>query len=336
MDTLKDLELISQAAGVRVDYTQGGGGNTSAKLDDTRMAVKASGFQLKQITPKTGFVVVNYKNIKAYHEGVDISVEKDYEKESSQTTNDNILDYEDLPRLRPSVEAGFHSILKKFVIHTHSVYANILTCSNEGHKKADEIFGSLNYKYIWMPYIDPGFRLTIEMLRMSKELGATPDIIFMENHGLIVTSDDAAACVTLHDDVNNIIREKLGLTAAFPEVTVTPVSEGVYKSGTVYLQEYVKANKVTAQLFSDIILYPDQLVYLNGSADKMDINNETGEITYTTVQKEAQTIEETLAAYIFVIDKIKQLGMNIHTMGEAGVNFINNWESEKYRKSLAK
>ncbi len=41
---LDDYARLSQSAGARMDYVQGGGGNTSVKLDDTYMAVKASGF----------------------------------------------------------------------------------------------------------------------------------------------------------------------------------------------------------------------------------------------------------------------------------------------------
>ncbi|NMA66786.1 MAG: class II aldolase/adducin family protein, partial [Clostridiaceae bacterium] len=56
----KELEAISQYAGKRIDYVQGGGGNTSVKLNDEFMAVKASGYKLSQITENEGYVVVNY------------------------------------------------------------------------------------------------------------------------------------------------------------------------------------------------------------------------------------------------------------------------------------
>lgn len=70
-EQIKDLERISKAAGKSPDFVQGGGGNTSVKLDDELMAVKASGYMLKDISPTDGYVVVNYKKIKEYHESVD-------------------------------------------------------------------------------------------------------------------------------------------------------------------------------------------------------------------------------------------------------------------------
>ena len=37
----------------------------------------------------------------------------------------------------------------------------------------------------------------------------------------------------------------------------------------------------------------------------------------------------------FVMEHIRKAGYELSTMGEAAKKFIANWESEKYRKSLA-
>ena len=50
-----------------------------------------------------------------------------------------------LADLRPSVEAGFHSILKTFVVHTHSVYANLAACSTACRPIAAQAFAGANY-----------------------------------------------------------------------------------------------------------------------------------------------------------------------------------------------
>ena len=49
----------------------------------------------------------------------------------------------------------------------------------------------------------------------------------------------------------------------------------------------------------------------------------------------AQVIAETLTAVVFICDTIRRAGYTLSTMGEAAKAFIANWESEKYRKSLA-
>ncbi|NLN66180.1 MAG: class II aldolase [Clostridiaceae bacterium] len=342
-ERLKDLEKISQAVGHRPDLVQGGGGNTSVKLDDTLMAVKASGFKLKDITPTEGYVVVNYKNIRDYHQNVDLSQNRDYEKESGEFVRANIVSMDGLKQLRPSVEAGFHSLLKKLVIHTHPVYANIICCSQDGNTLADEVFKNKEYGYIWIPYINPGFMLTIamkqEIERYTQEHGRFPQVIFMENHGLVVTADSADDCIALHEDVNETIRNYFNMDRSFPEVRLE-AAEGGFISKTRYLQDYFKGREVTPDFFDNTVLYPDQLVYLNGNIavnftnQKLNINTSTGEIRYLTNEKEALTMEETLLGFIYVVENIAKNNLSLKTMSETQTYFIRNWESEKYRKSL--
>jgi rhamnose utilization protein RhaD (predicted bifunctional aldolase and dehydrogenase) len=161
---LKKLEQISQAVGNDPDITQGGGGNTSVKLDNRLMAVKASGFRLKDITSENGFVVVDYSRIKEYHKSVNTSEEKDYDTDSANFIKECIVEINGIKPLKPSVEAGFHSLLDKYVIHTHSVYANIICCAENGKDLVDLIFKGKNFSYIWIPYINPGFSLTMSIL----------------------------------------------------------------------------------------------------------------------------------------------------------------------------
>lgn len=341
---LKDLEQISQAVGNSPDLVQGGGGNTSVKLDDTRMAVKASGFKLKEITPTEGYVVVNYKNIREYHQNVDLSENRDYEKESGEFVRASIIPMEGLKPLRPSVEAGFHSILMKHVIHTHPVYANMICCSKNGKELAQTIFAAKDYGFVWIPYINPGFMLTLAMLqeisKYQRVMGKFPQVIFMENHGLVVTADIADAAISLHEDVNRTIREYFRMVEPFPEVRIEPMEDGTFRSKTQYLTDYFKGRDITLSFFDDTALYPDQLVYLNGNIavnetnQKLNIHTATGEILYKTNEKEALTMEETLLGFIFVVESIRKNNLPLKTMSDKETDFIRNWESEKYRKSL--
>lgn len=342
---LMELELISKAVGERADYVQGGGGNTSVKLDGEKMAVKASGFKLKQITPREGYVVVNYRNITEYYSTVDLSTDTDFEKESVEFVKQNVLELEGLAKLRPSVEAGFHSILKKYVIHTHPVYANILCCSRNGRELTERIFAGREYATAWIPYINPGFCLTLkikeEIARCREKTGKFPEVIFMENHGLIVSADDSARCIALHQEVNDAIKSFLGIRADYPQISIVPAAGDTWVSHTAYLKEFFTENKVGNEYF-DNILCPDQLVYLSGSIclsgleGKMNINTATGEILYKTTRAEALTLEETLLAFLYVMTEIRKNGLELKVMSPAEVDFIRNWESEAYRRSLVK
>lgn len=343
---LKELEAISKAVGGRIDYVQGGGGNTSVKLNDELMAVKASGFRLNQLTTTEGFVVVNFRNIRAYYETVDLSQDVDFEKESVETAKKNVAALEGLKPLRPSVEAGFHSIMRKYVVHTHPVYANILCCSGEGAKAAEAIFGDREYAYLWIPYINPGFCLTLRIMEEIKKCmevrGKYPEVIFMENHGLIVTADDCGRALELHEEVNGLVRRHFGIEDEYPEIRLEKVKDDEYISRTEFLADFFHNWKIDPGFFDRYSLYPDQLVYLNsslsvdGPENKLKVDTKKGELIYRTNYSEALTIEETLLGYCYVMDSVEKYGLTVKTMSERDVDFIKNWESEAYRKSLVK
>ena len=340
-NTIKDLIEISQYAGNRVDYTQGGGGNTSVKGEGGIMLIKASGFRLTDIAETTGFVAVDGQKIRDYYSSVDLSVEKDYEKESAEVSKSSTVDLEGIQTLRPSVEVGFHAILKKYVIHTHSVYANLLTCAIRGEELAEKIFEGADFGYIFLPYINPGFPLTLKMSDAIDEYKSSnskyPEVIFMKNHGLVITADTIERVIALHTDVNERIRSYFGLADDFRAVTLVK-EEDKYVSKTPVVKAFVEKYGLSKDFLDKYPLYPDQLVYLNNilahAPEKLSADN--GVVSYKTEIKEAQTLEETLSAYVFIISTLKDKGLDISTMSEKEVYFINNWEAEKYRRSVAK
>ncbi len=337
---IKDLIEISQYAGDRADYTQGGGGNTSVKVfENGSMLIKASGYRLVDISENTAFVAVDKNKIQNYYESVDLSVEKDYEKESAEVSKNSVITIANMPTLRPSVEVGFHAILKKYVIHTHSVYANILTCSQEGEQLAEKLFKGKDFGFIFLPYINPGFELTLAMKNkidaFVKETGKYPEVIFMKNHGLVVTGDYIERVKAVNTDVNETIRKYFNLEDNFRAVKLVATENG-FVSDIDIVKNFVKENVLTKDLLDETPLYPDQLVYLNNilahSPNTMVAKD--GNVYYNTDIKQATTLEETLAAYIFVVTAVKNNGLTVSKMSEKEVYFINNWEAEKYRRSV--
>ena len=194
---LSEFARVSQAAGARADYVQGGGGNTSVKLPGGLMAIKASGFCLSDIRPDKAYAVLDGADLRNFYLTTEPSALADVEKEGSARAKANIRHIDGLADLRPSVEAGFHSILKTFVVHTHSVYANLAACSTACRPIAAQAFAGANYTWGWVPYTDPGANLTFairdELRRVEKETGKAPSVILMQNHGIIVHDDDPDA-----------------------------------------------------------------------------------------------------------------------------------------------
>lgn len=340
---IEELIKISHYAAANIGYIQGGGGNTSVKLDDNLMAVKASGCKLSQMEALEGYVVVDYKNIKEYFTVADIN-NPDFDSESGKQLQLSIRLQEGLKELRPSVEAGFHSVLKKYVIHTHSVYANLLCCSKEGKSLADKLFATMSY--LWLPYVDPGAKLTLMISDAIKNFGSVPDVIFMENHGVIVTADDADVAIALHEDVNTRIREYFKLSVEFPKVSLEEVlsEDGTLnyvKSASPYVKQFFEHNAKELVFIREKVLYPDQLVYLNNSIYKKDGSESDilftdGTVSYKISRKQAEVNEETLVAYLFVIQTIQENHLELVSMNFEQQAFILGWESEAYRKSMLK
>ena len=215
----------------------------------------------------------------------------------------------------------------------------ILTCSLEGESLAEKIFKDYDFGYVFLPYINPGFELTLAMKKAIdgyvKAKGKYPEVIFMKNHGLVVNSDDLERVKVLNETVNESIRTYFGLADNFRAVKLAKIADG-FVSETPIVCDFVKANGLTKDFLDEYPLYPDQLVYLNNilqfSPDKLNVEN--GKVYYNTDEKQATTLEETLAAYLFVITAVKDANLNISKMSEKEVYFINHWEAEKYRRSV--
>lgn len=346
---LENFSRVSKTVGGRNDYVQGGGGNTSVKLDGGMMGIKASGFCLKDIEVDKAYAVLDYEALRVFYGGSNPEDFEDVEKAGSTKAKEVTQVIEGLAQLRPSVEAGFHSILDTYVAHSHSVYANLAACCNECRDIVAKALEGADYTWGMVPYTDPGARLTFsirdELKRVEAETGKKPAAIFMVNHGLIAHHDDPDECLRIHEDVNNRIAAAFGLTGtSFPEVTVKEIEGGLYEAVCPFLTEQLKSGAFDEKFFLETPLYPDQMVFLIGSfafgkgtpaEDNCLCDVEEGKIVFNMAESKAQVIAETITAVVFIADTIKKNGKTLSTMGEAAKKFIANWESEKYRKSLA-
>jgi rhamnose utilization protein RhaD (predicted bifunctional aldolase and dehydrogenase) len=203
MPNLEQLVRISQMLGRSRYYVQGGGGNTSCEMGDLTY-VKGSGLSLADATDK-GFVPV-------FHDQVAAGLPKCTDEESYvDLVNQSVLrDGETYPR--PSIETGFHSFLGPVVLHSHSVWTNLLACSLEGQRLAQDILPNAT----WVTYARPGLPIALS-LQVAAKSGSS--IYILENHGLIVCDMSVDATWELHQSVNDCVRKALGFTSdAFDSV----------------------------------------------------------------------------------------------------------------------
>jgi len=334
----KCMKAISQYAGQRVDYVQGGGGNTSYKFDDKIMAIKASGYSLAEVEEENGYVTVNYSQIKDRYADISKKTNIDVEKETLNVNLQSISLLDNMENKRPSVEVGFHSYLPRAVVHTHSVYSNLICCCEEGYEIAEKIFHDSNLSYIFIPFINPGFKLSMHIKKETEDFkakrGKMPDLIFMESHGVIASNDDFKLAMNIHEKANRLIADYFH-TVDFPIANLESTDKG-FKSHTQFIKDFILEFNADEKYFNNNILYPDQMVYLSDNLGKtIQIDKKNGIITYEENKKKAIIHEEVILGVAYIISEITRIGLTQKWLCNEGIEFIRNWESEKYRASLA-
>ncbi|MBE0600930.1 MAG: class II aldolase/adducin family protein, partial [Firmicutes bacterium] len=177
---------MSHKYGSDARYVLAGGGNTSVKGNGV-LYVKASGTRLSDIQ-ETGFVKMDMGKISAMFQ-------KAYPREDAQRESEALQDMMDarLPGedLRPSVECMLHGLFPQtFVLHLHPALVNGLTSAAKGEEYCKELFANAA---VWVPLTKPGYTLAkvcYDLFEIRKQAnGTVPNILFMQNHGVIVAAD---------------------------------------------------------------------------------------------------------------------------------------------------
>jgi uridine kinase/ribulose-5-phosphate 4-epimerase/fuculose-1-phosphate aldolase len=190
INTFNEFKYASEFIGKDIFMCQDSGGNISCKISNKFMFIKASGFSLKNSIENNGYSLVDYSSLNKCVE----------QKEFENSLPKSVV----LPKYKkPSMETGFHMLLKKYVIHVHPIYL-LLILSLEGSKNI--IYNLFNNKldYEYVAYFHPGFNL-YDHIR-SKNF---KEVYFLENHGIIISSDCLERSMALLKTINDIIRNYL-------------------------------------------------------------------------------------------------------------------------------
>jgi rhamnose utilization protein RhaD (predicted bifunctional aldolase and dehydrogenase) len=332
------FNAVVEALGSRQEYFPGTGGNISLKLEDGTMLIKASGKRIIHMNEDDGVVALSYKDIKDYFHATLPSEEG--EKESGEliqfSTHKNSAG-------RPSIETGFHTLLSQAVIHSHSAYVNMLTCSTSFETLVDTLFLGTPISYLCISYAKPGYYLTHLFLDKVRRISAKPKVIFMENHGIVVTASTLEDAILLHEEVNARIKNYFGFKGTeYPQGVLTHTSDTQSISKTPLLSDFISNNIEIFENINDHILFPDLTVFCqdimvtddSSVTAKICINKKSGEIIYNTTKKEAHCIEENLIAFAFLSVYMKEHNLTPVYISEEEADSIRNMEQEKYRKRL--
>jgi hypothetical protein len=90
------------------------------------------------------------------------------------------------------------------------VFVNVFLCSKQGRNIVKELFPDS----LWIKYWSPGKSLTLAIkkeLDRENQTFSDQKIIFLQNHGLIVSSDTGELALSLHEHINDKIKTSFNL-----------------------------------------------------------------------------------------------------------------------------
>ena len=355
MSEILDLVEISKFAGERFDLVQAGGGNSSVKFDNGEMIIKASGFSLSDVNEKSGYSTVLTNEIAEIVNNKSVVCEEDKrtrEKITSELVKKATIDKEN----RPSIETLLHSFLLKYTLHTHPIVVNIIGVQKRWKEILEKLFP--NEKIALIEYQTPGIDLAISLDKELKMFESIPNIIFLQNHGLIITSDSKNEIFSLTNYVieklENYIKldlSKYKLTNKISELVkrIEKTQNISYLSEDGFLNTTLKTNK---ELFFKPPFCPDSLVYCGACAIEIENFVELGIISafreryheipkvvlyqdklfiVTQNIKKAKEIEEVLKFQIMILSQNKN---DINFLSSNELAYLSNWEAEKFRQKL--
>lgn len=222
------FKLCSEVLGPDILICQDAGGNISSKVSNRYMIIKSSGFALKDCTKMNGYSIIDYKSL----------VFDQYSFEDSLLKSVVSSRYK-----RPSMEGGFHALLKTHVVHAHPIYLTLLLCLEKSENIIAGLFGTFNYEYI--RYIHPGFHICTNINNTDK------DIYFLENHGVIVSSNDMKFAINLMISLNDKAKYYLQQNPDFQEFSLDfaqsePDSLCAFPDAVVFLHDKSKKGTLAA------------------------------------------------------------------------------------------
>lgn len=213
---MQDFIQISKYAGMRNDLAQAGGGNTSVKPDDRVMLVKSSGFQLADVSEEKGYTKVDYRLIVEYFQE---NVKEGDESVFTEETGKALLARAQIEGGRASIETFLHAVTGKYTLHSHPTLVNILTARAGGMDALCTLFPEA----VFVPYRKPGAALAeayYKQYREKQAQGADGSVIFLANHGLVVSGDSAQRVIEGTEEVLRKIAAYLQISYdAYPNAT---------------------------------------------------------------------------------------------------------------------
>lgn len=196
MGGMDELISLSRRYGSDPDWLLAGGGNTSWKEGDI-LHVKASGGSLGGIEAG-GFCSMSRQGLGAIWQR---TYPEATEAREAAALADLLAARSPGETRRPSVETLMHGLFPQaYVLHSHPTLVNGLTCGLGGAAAFQRLFSDIA---IWVPFVEPGYILSKVVKEAAEAFqarrGSFPQVMLMENHGLLVAAESRAELDRLSD-----------------------------------------------------------------------------------------------------------------------------------------
>ena len=334
---LESLITFSARIGRDLNLVQAGGGNTSLK-DNGVLWIKASGKWLVNADQEEMFVPVPLADIMR-------DIADGRERYEEYTTSSGLL-------LRASVETTMHAVLPhRVVVHVHSVQAIAWAVRADGKEALDSRLRGV--RWAWIPYIHPGLPLARRIQQAQSE---KPDVLILENHGLVVAADRCDTAAALLEEVERRLTILPQPAPDFDAPALTRLADGT--QWRVHRDEEIHAlatNRLSAMIASTGTMYPDHCVYLGpaaalvrvGESVESTVNQYMARYSYQPafVLVEGKGVlssselsragRELLFCLKRVVERIPA-DTEIRYLEDFQVAKLMNWDAEKYRISIAR
>lgn len=314
IERIEKMSEISRRIGERFDLVQAGGGNVSFKFRDL-MFIKSSGTNISEINLFNGYTIIDLNQLR-------------------NNQSNSLIDCCVIKKNKPSIETYMHSFLKTYTVHIHPIETNFYLVQKDT--------GNLFDNELVIDYITPGKSLADEIEKKYKD----ENVIFLKNHGIIVTSGNIDEIIPLINKIMNKYNHSSHIVKTC-EVSnkISSLMESIYNKPfiTSKIKGYVEGRS------SSISLFPDKVVYCGHYYFKEEITKEnirnfverTKEIPKIFIHessiyicsnslKKCKEIEEVFISHELILNQQSEL----QELDLEEIHYLLNWEDEKFRMNV--
>jgi len=288
------------------DLVQTNGGNISIK-NKNQILIKRSGFKMIETELHKGYVICDINKI--------------------DFTSENIQSSIIAGGGTPSIETFFHLLPKKYIVHLHPIKLLHLLSLEIWKEKITELFG----QSLCIEYKKPGLELSKKILESYNN----ESIIFLQNHGIIVCSDNKDDIYNIMNNVTNIYDYNRfpSTNILFMKDLYSRIKDKVILSSFI---PFLKNDRYFYKLSPDLLLYLGESPITFESSYSLDIDLNKKIIIYKDILyliadtfDKVKNLEEMVRTYYLVLESGSS--DKYHEISNDEKKSLETWDKEILR-----